>query len=987
MTGSGSATVTPRNRFEALGNRSGRVLVAGVPAALACGAYFWIQHTIASCLANGPSLLLVELTFSAKRLAALSTLASPKCHQAIGESFLWSDLLFAISYAATLWALVRWVERCFWSKADGSKIPPDAVGPHHWFPPERLASLMALAPWFAAGFDIVGENLPLRLAWTGMPSPPTAGWSLLVVVESFASAIKWTLVGAVIVWIVVLLMSGWRGRVLWRSRFSVLTILLGSVPLLVVDQGQDVLSSIAEDHRGWVLARGVLALLIAGLAAWWCARVLVLIRFANDPPRDDGWAEYFEREIPRMLGVAVLVLGGAAVARASSPGTGTWFAIWLLVVVGVGNLLRWRSLALLKEIGSPRFLGRYRTVKGLPEDLGQALVMVVAFTVFTVWFTPGRQSPDPVQVIAGQYLKIAAWSAVVLAVVLYVFVYYRRRIIAVWRKQNQDEAEAKLQLGYPPDKIPGSSKVTALIAAIASAAFFVGFVYRDAVPAGRWLGGFAIVCLAAANAVLIGSGTVYVGRRYRLPVVSGALALAALFSLWNDGHRLGLLPSNKPPPRPTLDDYFRRWLAAQAGEHAPGDTIPVILVAAAGGGLRAAYWTAFALDTLADQRPAFTRNVFAISGVSGGSLGGAVFAALVRSASASHESSCLQVTGHTSYTNCLHQILGNDFLSPVLAKMLAPDFAQLFIPAPVARFDRSRALERGWAEAYYDAVKDSAFTRGFLGLWSSSGSAGTVPALMLNATDVETGKRIVASPFRLANVLPDAYDLHDMLGADVTLVAAAHNSARFTYVSPAALLRNASGANVGHAVDGGYFENSGLVTVGDLYHRLQGLTRDTNYLRSVSTRLDTMGLEFVLLYLCNDPQGCAVDRATISPSAVPLDLGTEGLGPVRALIHAREARGSLARAELANEDVGDKGMRLVELDVCADSLRSDSASAADSTAAERVRSPPLGWLLSPSARKLIEQSLSGSGGTCREQNHEAMKAIVDRLLPDTGGRN
>jgi hypothetical protein len=392
------------------------------------------------------------------------------------------------------------------------------------------------------------------------------------------------------------------------------------------------------------------------------------------------------------------------------------------------------------------------------------------------------------------------------------------------------------------------------------------------------------------------------------------------------------------------------------------------------------------LGTLADSRPAFARHVFAISGVSGGSLGGTLFASLVKDAASPRDSSCLSVGGDSSYTHCVHRILRDDFLSPVLAKMLAPDFLQLFIPAPIWIFDRSRALERGWAESYRKAVHDDAFSRGFLDLWRAPGARSTVPALLLNATSVETGKRIVASPFPTAGTLLDAYDLHAMLRADIALGSAAHNSARFTYVSPAAMLRNDSGAVVGHAVDGGYFENSGLATLGDLYHRLNGLTLKTGYLHSASPKLDSVRTEFIVLYLCNDPVACPAERAGVLPLASRPDPGTEGLGPIRALAHAREARGSLARAELANEDAVGGTMRFLELDVCTESTRADTSSA-DSTARERVKSPPLGWLLSPTAREVIERSLSESPGRCRKQNQEALKAILDTIVrPRTGSR-
>ncbi|MFL5494867.1 MAG: hypothetical protein ACJ8DC_10840 [Gemmatimonadales bacterium] len=970
-----------RTGFEWLGDRVPRVLVVGGLAAASFVVYRHMLHSLSSCSPDARNLLPIELTFSATRLAALKALTGEPCRGRIGASFFPDDFAFSILYALTLSAVVMWAERCFrysaWDEPENAD--PDS-------PPEWLATFMVSAPMFAGLLDILGENIPLMRAWNHMPPVPDGGWNTLVIAESCVSALKWALIGAVGLWIVFLLLSGWRGRVLRRSRFSVLTIVLGAIPLLLIDQGQDVLSSIAEDQRRLALILGVSALVVAGLAAWWCARVLVLIQFPDDRPRDEGgWAEFFEREIPRMLAVAVMLLGAAALARASSPKTLTWFTLGVAGAFVLGTLARWKGSAWLERIGGILLPGWLDAIPGLAVDLAQGILMVVVFAA-VMHFAPGREDPDQVQRVAGEYLKRAATWATVLSVLVYILVYYRRRVIAAYRGDALKASRTMLPERHSPDAVPRISRVVATVAAVVSASFFLWFLYRDAVPAGRTIGAFAILCLAAANAVFLGSVTVYFGRRYRVPLVSGGVALAILFSLWNDSHRVELIDSREPPQRPTIEDYFRGWLAARAQEHAAGDTLPVILVAASGGGLRAAYWTALALGTLADRRPAFAHHVFAISGVSGGSLGGAVFAALVKDAGSPPDSSCLSVGGDSSYTHCVHRILRDDFLSPVLAKMLAPDFTQLFIPAPIWIFDRSRALERGWAESYQHAVKDDAFSRGFLDLWQTPGAGTAVPALLLNATSVEWGKRIVASPFRTAGTLLDAYDLHAMLRADIALKSAAHNSARFTYVSPAAMLRNDSGAVVGHAVDGGYFENSGLATLGDLYHHLNGLALQPGYMDSTSPRLGALHTVFVVLYLCNDPVACPAERAGILPLASRPDPGTEELGPIRALAHAREARGSLARAELEHESGIGRSMRFLELDVCAEPTRADT-SAADSTAKERVKSPPLGWLLSPTARKVIEQSLSRSVGPCGKQNQAALKAILDTIVrPKTGSR-
>jgi hypothetical protein len=91
------------------------------------------------------------------------------------------------------------------------------------------------------------------------------------------------------------------------------------------------------------------------------------------------------------------------------------------------------------------------------------------------------------------------------------------------------------------------------------------------------------------------------------------------------------------------------------------------------------------------------------------------------------------------------------------------------------------------------------------------------PALFLNATWVETGKRLIASNVQIvvAGAEEDFADVEDaqrfFAPRSLALSTAAHMSARFTYVSPAGTLVK-DGKVHGRVVDGGYFENSGATT-------------------------------------------------------------------------------------------------------------------------------------------------------------------------------
>ena len=132
----------------------------------------------------------------------------------------------------------------------------------------------------------------------------------------------------------------------------------------------------------------------------------------------------------------------------------------------------------------------------------------------------------------------------------------------------------------------------------------------------------------------------------------------------------------------------------------------------------------------------------------------------------------------------------------------------------MSTFDRARWYERGVEDAWNDA---------FTGSTGPSMSAvfpprsPDTPAIFLNSTVVESGKRFVN-----ASVLPPPTFLSDAVyvGAFQPFVAspirnstAAHLSSRFSYSNPHATLLYQDGQRWGRVVDGGYNEGTGLLTL------------------------------------------------------------------------------------------------------------------------------------------------------------------------------
>jgi len=340
--------------------------------------------------------------------------------------------------------------------------------------------------------------------------------------------------------------------------------------------------------------------------------------------------------------------------------------------------------------------------------------------------------------------------------------------------------------------------------------------------------------------------------------------------------------------------------------------------------------------------------VFAISGVSGGSVGAAVFSALLTDESARGE-----------VVQRSEEILGQDFLSPAIAAMLYPDFAQRFCPKPIQYLDRGHWLEESWEQAWRQTAQkhghdDNRFAEGFRSLWKEGNPH--VPILLLNATSVEKGNRVIGSNIRIrADEFLAADDLMDKIApaTDVPLSTAAHLSARFTYVSPAARFVSDNS----HAVDGGYFENSGATTGVDILRKISLLQNDPD----PNKRAIVANVVPKVIMISNSPIGTAFwkqkcpdkneaeqekENRTIERELShrkPTSLLEDALAPVYALLNTRDARGVYAQRAIgyANNGFSPDPKKQVYF----------------FSLAQTTVPLPLGWMLSNRAAEAIQLEL------------------------------
>jgi hypothetical protein len=315
-------------------------------------------------------------------------------------------------------------------------------------------------------------------------------------------------------------------------------------------------------------------------------------------------------------------------------------------------------------------------------------------------------------------------------------------------------------------------------------------------------------------------------RRFGTPrqlagyVVAFLLVLALVNAMLRPFHAVRLCAdrectaTSSPANRLTVQQAAHVWYdqARKAYEKAhpdSHDSIPMLIVATAGGGIRAAYWTATVLERLDFDLRAVggvSPYLFAISGVSGGSVGATAFVAAL---AAREKDGCKADPAHSDTDPCPEatNYLKGDFLAPALASWIFVDGPSNLLPN-LGQIDRGTAIERSFEEA-----SENWLARPFLSFFPKNAEPSWRPILLLNATHEETGQRAITAHVKVErDVFLNSLDALHLLGGDVRASTAAHNSARFFYVSPAGNLGNDNGS----VIDGGYFENYGALSALEL---------------------------------------------------------------------------------------------------------------------------------------------------------------------------
>lgn len=462
----------------------------------------------------------------------------------------------------------------------------------------------------------------------------------------------------------------------------------------------------------------------------------------------------------------------------------------------------------------------------------------------------------------------------------------------------------------------------------------------------RRMGALGMVALQFLSAFTLFLLLYALGRRIRLPLIVILIAILFLTASWRhlwdaaavkDGARHGTSNTAQLRGHPAaglknLDSYFNDWLIDRAAEIVaynasaeaagiPGRRYPIYVIAMQGGGIYAASSAASFLARLQDACPHFARHVLAISAVSGGSVGSALFSAALERQPNTRDLGCpgLREVRPTSQqagsrpsqpgklSRQLQDALTTDHLSPVLGVVTyeyanrllldLPDGLLLGLrrriigeASPQARhLTRATALEASLSSAMIadDACEDdiapcqAAEMKKGLGLYAHQDLG--KPLLLLNTTFAETGQRVPFSPILLKNLNDRSLTSFHDLGLDTsetTLATAAVASARFPVLMPAYSPSQQS-ENRWNFVDGGYADNSGVATAAAVVKAIRGISQ------RVSVRL------LILTDDIPEPDLKSIHGTHLSDTRAPLDA----LLNVRSSISSREIASAVERLQ------------------------------------------------------------------------------------------
>lgn len=463
------------------------------------------------------------------------------------------------------------------------------------------------------------------------------------------------------------------------------------------------------------------------------------------------------------------------------------------------------------------------------------------------------------------------------------------------------------------------------------------------------------------------------------------LLVAVLLANWSgaagDIHPISRV--GKGPDRPTMVEAFEYWLAQPNActstltfDHRQVDVRPMLMVAAEGGGLRASYWTAAALEAIADATEGCGRSTTLFSA---GASGGAFGLTLARFTENPLES-VRSIAGSHALGAASASLLGADLLASATGIRLESDTPTRALAR--SWLDRAGQMETVWEEQV--GLPDNVL---FLPLDPSAATSDTGAGtghLILTSTVVRSACRALLSQVDLGSTRTDcpgssgprSFDFFAPYGAclhNLPALTGGLLASRFPYVTPSASVEECGDNGFEQLVDGGYSDNSGLATILNLAPQWRPLVQAHN--EQVLTGGSGPLVVPVIVYLENgtgsdfgvsieesdedppddrDDQGPAkLDWAVTPEALVPPATWYRGRGHEIGVLESLETAQGLVRAAICRPEAGNCGV----LRDAVEKWREARVFVVHQSA-QPTLSAPLGWVLSEASQEDLDADLA-----------------------------
>jgi hypothetical protein len=479
---------------------------------------------------------------------------------------------------------------------------------------------------------------------------------------------------------------------------------------------------------------------------------------------------------------------------------------------------------------------------------------------------------------------------------------------------------------------------------------------------------FLLLLLLLVGYVL--QGLAFVLDLYRVPIsLVGVLLSFVLYQVTGTDHFFRLDPRadrKKPagPPTsvtaaetPTLAQVVPNWNLppASRGPDGAAGKKTLVVVTASGGGIQATAWTARVLVGLQERYGAdLTRSIGLISAVSGGSVGTMFYLDQWQAGAASPlqpQALAFGPNGLPAPGSVCERAMESG-LEATGWGIVFPDLLRVVFPPFVSRTDdRGAWIEDAWRSRL--RVPDARLTD-----WSAPTGQGAMPVTVFNATTVETGQRLLASPVLLPTTGRQMLELYP--GTRPRVATAARLSATFPFVSPICRpLRTKTSEwpekDAYHFADGGYVDNEGMVTVIECLRALL----NPGYLPAEQRRRAFDQILLVRLM----PFPAAAHSA---PAATGKGWIYSTLGPIEALQNVRTASQVERNNTAVSLLIQDAAQQKVHVEAARFTFESPTGA-----------QPPLSWLLTEPQKAAINVGWD----LVLKGTPDNPLAVVDRFFP------